>query len=88
MGMNHSKDKGQETSGGYYPLPPPLGVVFLPHVTTGGIWGSVLVVWGIVLYVSSIHLSNILLVVGGMFFLKNFSGSQIVENYQKQKTNN
>ena len=46
MGMNHLEDKGQETSAPLYPLPPPLGVVFLPHITTGGIWGYLLVVWG------------------------------------------
>ena len=68
--MNHSEDKGQETSAPLYPLPPPLGVVFLPHVTTGGIgvlYVSSIGVW--VLYVSSIPLSNILLVVGGIYFL-------------------
>ena len=42
MGINHFEDKVQETSPPYYPLPPPLGVVFLPHVTTG-VWGYVLV---------------------------------------------
>lgn len=67
MGMNHLEDKGQETSTPLYPLPPPLGVVFLQQVTTGGI--GVLYVSSIgvgVLYVSNSYLSNILLVVGGI----------------------
>ena len=84
-GINHMGYKGQGTRGSPYPKPPPLGVVFLQQVTTGGI--GVLSVsyslWG-VLSVSSIPLSNILLVVGGIYFFKNFSGSQIIENYQRQ----
>ena len=35
-GVNHSADKRQETGTPRYPPPPPLGVVFLPLVTTGG----------------------------------------------------
>ena len=33
-GMNHSEDKRQETGTPLSPIPPPLGVVFLPLVTT------------------------------------------------------
>ena len=72
-GRNHFEDKRQETSTPLYPLPPPLGVVFLPQVTTGGIGVlsvSSIGVW--VLYVSSIPLSDRLLVVGGIYFFKNF----------------
>ena len=53
-GRNHFEDKRQETSTPLYPLPPPLGVVFLPQVTTGGIG---------VLSVSSIGVLYYLLVV-------------------------
>ena len=56
MRMNHFEDKVQETDPPLYPLPPPLGVVFLPLVTTVGIWGYLLVVLGIVLPVSSGYL--------------------------------
>ena len=54
VGMNHSEDKGQETGTPLSPIPPPLGVVFLQQVTTGGIG---------VLYVSSIGVWYYLLVV-------------------------
>ena len=70
MGVNHLEDKVQETSAPLYPLPPPLGVVFLQQVTTGV--SGVLYVsynqWGGVLSVSSIPLLNKLLVVGGIYF--------------------
>ena len=85
MGVNHLKDKRQETSTPLYPLPPPLGVVFSQQVTTGisgVLYVSSIGVW--VLSVSSIPLSNRLLVLGGIYFFKNFSGSQIIENYQRQ----
>lgn len=62
---------------GRLPSTPLSGVVFLPHITTGSIWGCVLVVWGIVLSVSSSYLYIGLLVVGGIyFFLKIFLGVQ------------
>ena len=37
MRMNHFEDKVQETDPPLNPIPPPLGVVFLQQVTTGGI---------------------------------------------------
>ena len=68
-GMNHLGDRGQETSGGYHLPPPPLGVVFLQHVTIGGIgvlYVSTAGVWGYVLVAG--FLSNRLLVLGGIYF--------------------
>ena len=53
-GRNHFEDKRQETGTPLYPLPPPLGVVFSQHITTGGIG---------VLYVSSIGVLCYMLVV-------------------------
>ena len=54
---NHLEDKGQETSGYPYPLPPPLGVVFLPHVTYNGGGDLYLVaIWEGSVYVSTGYL--------------------------------
>ena len=36
FGTNHSERKVQSASDTAYPIPPPLGVVFLPHVTCEG----------------------------------------------------
>ena len=56
-------------------------------VTTGGIWGYVLVVWGIVLSVSSGYLSNILLVVGGIYFFEKFFWESNSRELSKTRNN-
>ena len=69
MGINHLEDRRQKTSGYPYPLPPPLGVVFLPHVTYmvgGGIFDSYMVCWYYMLVVATYALDMI--VVGGIYF--------------------
>ena len=69
MGINHLEDRRQKTVPPYYPLPPPLGVVFLPHVTYrvgGGIFVSYMVCWYYMLVVATYALDMI--VVGGYLF--------------------
>ena len=63
--------RGQNTRDRQVPLPstPPLCTVFFPPVTTGNIWGYVLVVVLYIGYDSSGYLLNRLLVVGGIYFL-------------------
>ena len=44
VGMNHLDRKVQSAMPPPYPLPPPLCVVFLPHVTYRGVWVYLLLI--------------------------------------------
>ena len=91
----------QRTRDKWVPLPstPPLLALYFYNILLLGVYGGICYYWGwVYVYVSSgsvwwymivvsPYAQNVI-VVGGIYFFKNFLQSQIVENYQRQETNN
>ena len=72
-GINHLEDKRQKTRGGYHPPPPPLLVLYFCNTLLLGVHGGICYYWGICVgYDSSGYLSNILLLVGDIYFFIKF----------------